>query len=130
MTITQFEVGEDVAALAGVKREPPSYDGNKAPGEIENDILRTRDHLSATIDALERRLAPRRLIARSAENLLNALEGDAEHLAARLRENALPLLLIVAGAAWLLLARSQQGYFGAPLVSEQTSKCRGKRQRE
>lgn len=128
MTVTQF--GEDVMALAGVKREPPSYDGNKAPEEIEDDILRTRHHLSATIDALERRLAPRRLIARSAETFLNALEGDAEHLAARLRENALPLLLIVAGAAWLLLTRSQQRYSDATLVSEQTSKGHGKRQRE
>jgi len=105
MTLTQSRLGEAVTALARVERPLP-YDGNKAPEEIEEDILRTRHHLGATIDALERRLAPRRMIAKSTEALLNALEGDAEQLAARLRENAVPLLLIVAGCAWLLLTRS------------------------
>ena len=128
MTLTQSGLGEAVTALARVERPLP-YDGNKAPEEIEDDIVRTRYHLSATIDALERQLGPRRMIARSAETFLNALEGDAEHLAARPRENALPLLLIVAGAAWLLLTRSQQHYSDATLVSEQTSKCHGKTQR-
>jgi Protein of unknown function (DUF3618) len=95
-------------ARAGRAREPLPYDANKAPEEIEDDILRTRRHLSVTIEALERRLAPRRLIARSTETFLNALEGDTEQLAARLRENAVPLLLIVAGAAWLLLQRHSE----------------------
>ena len=75
MTVAQSELGEGVTALAGVKREPSSYDGNKAPEQIEDDILRTRQQLSATIDALERGLAPRHLIARTAEIFLNSLEG-------------------------------------------------------
>jgi hypothetical protein len=108
MMVAQSESAEDVTALVQVAREPLPYDANKAPEEIEDDILRTRRHLSVTIEALERRLAPRRLIARSTETFLNALEGDTEQLAARLRENAVPLLLIVAGAAWLLLQRHSE----------------------
>jgi uncharacterized protein DUF3618 len=88
------------------------YDGNKPQSQIEQDIARTRDHLGATLDALERRFAPRRLIEQSAQSLLDSLEGDADQLLARLRENALPLLLIAAGLVWLLLPRRQlrEGY--------------------
>lgn len=83
------------------------YDANRAPEEIEEDIARTRGHLAATIDALERKLAPRHLIEKTADGLLGSIDPETEQMMMRLRNNPLPLLLIAAGVAWLFLSSRQ-----------------------
>lgn len=77
-----------------------NYDG-KSLHEIEEDIARTRVRLGATIDALERELAPRRV----AEVLRASLEPTAGPLRAQARDYAMPLALIAAGLAWLVVLR-------------------------
>lgn len=108
MTVTVSERGEEVAALARIASAAEPYDSNKAPDEIESDIRRTRRRLGATIDAVERRLAPRRVIASATESLFHIREDEREQFAAWLRENMLPLLLIAAVAGCLLLTRGQR----------------------
>jgi uncharacterized protein DUF3618 len=81
-------------------RRDENYNG-KPLHEIEEDIARTRVRLGATIDALERELAPRRV----AEVLRASLEPTPGPLRAQARDYAVPLALIAAGLAWLVMLR-------------------------
>lgn len=81
------------------------YDGNKPPHEIEEDIARTRVRLSATIEALEREVAPRRVVEKSAEVLRNALEPRPGPLRDQAWAYAIPLALIATGLGWLFVLR-------------------------
>jgi hypothetical protein len=84
--------------LARDHREPA---GDKSPQEIEEDIARTRVRLSATIEAIERRLAPTRV----AEVLRDSLEPPQGPFRAHFRNYAIPLALILAGLGWLFVLR-------------------------
>jgi hypothetical protein len=87
--------------------ETAVYDGNKSPSEIEEDIARTRVRLSAAIDALERELAPARVIETSTEVLRNALEPAPGALRQQVWAYAIPLALIATGLGWLFFLRRQ-----------------------
>ena len=87
-------------SASAVDRADDNY-GGKSLHEIEEDIARTRVRLGATIDALERELAPRRV----AEVLRNSIEPRPGPLPAQARDYAIPLALIVAGLGWLVLLR-------------------------
>jgi hypothetical protein len=87
--------------------ETAVYDGNKSPSEIEEDIARTRVRLSAAIDALERELAPARVIETSTEVLRNALEPAPGSLRQQVWAYAIPLALIATGLGWLFFLRRQ-----------------------
>ena len=54
-------------------RDPRTYNSDKPLHEIEDDIARTRVRLGATIEALERELAPARVV----QVLRNSLEPPA-----------------------------------------------------
>jgi hypothetical protein len=82
-----------------------SYDGNKPPHEIEEDIARTRVRLGATIEALEHELAPRRVIENSAEMLRRSLESRPGPFRDQVRGYAIPLALIATGLGWLFVLR-------------------------
>jgi len=82
-----------------------SYDGNKPPHEIEEDIARTRVRLGATIEALEHELAPRRVIENSAEVLRRSLEQRPGPFRDQIRAYAIPLALIATGLGWLFVLR-------------------------
>jgi Protein of unknown function (DUF3618) len=76
-------------------------EARRLPEEIEADIAHTRARLSATIAALERELALQRLIESGAAAILAQARRQ-------VRGNAIPLALIAAGAAWLLLRRLRE----------------------
>lgn len=84
-----------------------SYDGSKPTHEIEQDIARTRVRLSATIEALERELAPHRVIEKSAEALRSSLEPRPGPFDQQAWAYAIPLALIVTGLGWLFVLRRQ-----------------------
>jgi hypothetical protein len=85
--------------------QPGAYDGSKPPHAIEEDIARTRVRLSATIDALERELAPQRVLERSTELLRSSLEPAPGSFRTQAWAYAIPLALIATGLGWLFLLR-------------------------
>lgn len=95
------DVNERAAAI-----EPSTYDGDKAPEEIESDIARTRASLSETLDALERRLAPRHLLEKGVDMVRDSMDGNVGRIGQVVREHPVPLALIGAGVGWLLVSQS------------------------
>jgi hypothetical protein len=93
------------SSAAGPVADTASYDGNKPPHEIEEDIARTRVRLGATIEALEHELAPRRVIENSAEVLRRSLEPRPGPFRDQVRGYAIPLALIATGLGWLFMLR-------------------------
>ena len=84
---------------------PVAYDASKPPHAIEEDIAHTRVRLSATIEALERELAPRRVLERSTELLRSSLEPAPGSFRTQTWAYAIPLALITTGLGWLFLLR-------------------------
>jgi len=79
---------------------PVADDENKPPQAIEEDIARTRVRLSATIEALERELAPQRMLERSTELLRSSLEPAPGSLRTQTWAYAIPLALIATGRSY------------------------------
>jgi Protein of unknown function (DUF3618) len=108
------ELGAIRAAAETEAAEP--YGGNKPAAEIESDIARTRANISETLDALERRLAPRHLLERGIDMVQNTLKGHGEEVGATvsdaLRANPIPVALIGAGIGWLVLSNTSYGRSG------------------
>jgi uncharacterized protein DUF3618 len=94
--------------------ETAGYDGNKPLSEIEEDIARTRVRLSAAVDALERELAPARVIETSTEVLRNSLEPAPGSFRQQVWAYAIPLALIATGLGWLFFLRRQTYEAGLP----------------
>jgi hypothetical protein len=90
------------------------YDGKKPPHEIEEDIARTRVRLSATIEALERELAPRRVMEGGAEILRSSLEPGPGPFREQVWAYAIPLALIVSGLGWLFVLRRRSWQADVP----------------
>jgi hypothetical protein len=84
---------------------PVASDASKPPQAIEEDIARTRVRLSATIEALERELAPHRVIERSTELLRSSLEPAPGSFRTQTWAYAIPLALIATGLGWIFLLR-------------------------
>jgi hypothetical protein len=84
---------------------PVAYDGSKPPQAIEEDIARTRVRLSATIEALERELAPHRILEKSTELLRSSLEPAPGSFRTQTWAYAIPLALIATGLGWVFLLR-------------------------
>ncbi len=84
---------------------PVAYDGSKPPQAIEEDIARTRVRLSATIEALERELAPHRILEKSTELLHSSLEPAPGSFRTQTWAYAIPLALIATGLGWVFLLR-------------------------
>jgi hypothetical protein len=84
---------------------PLAYEGSKPLQAIEEDIARTRVRLSATIEALERELAPRRVLEKSTELLRSSLEPAPGSFRTQTWAYAIPLALIATGLGWLFLLR-------------------------
>ena len=80
-------------------------DQSRPPHEIEEDIARTRVRLSAAIEALERELAPSRVVERSTEFLRSNLEPRPGPFRVQVGAYAIPLALIVTGLGWLFVLR-------------------------
>jgi len=97
--------GEPTLAAREPSRDPASRHDGKSPAEIESDIARTRANLSETLDALERKFAPRHLMEKGVDMLRGSVRGnlDTRRVREALRANPIPLALIGVGLGWLLL---------------------------
>jgi hypothetical protein len=78
----------------------------KSAAEIEDEIRRTRAELALTLDALVYRLTPHHLLGKGIDMITESFGKNGVvgiNAAEALRANRLPLALIGAGAAWLLV---------------------------
>lgn len=91
----------------------PEHD-NRQPEEIERDIERTREEVSSTIDAIQRKLTPGQMMDQALSYARTSLPADfGSNLGSAVRENPVPVTLIGVGIAWLMMA-GQGGRQGAP----------------
>ncbi|WP_458094699.1 DUF3618 domain-containing protein [Roseomonas sp. WA12] len=96
--------------MSGMGTDP----GSKSPGQIESEVERTRADVSGTLDALRGKLAPGQLMDQVVDQVTEYARGSggaefARNLGASVRDNPLPVALIGAGIAWLLLSKNGSG---------------------
>ena len=78
----------------------------KSAAQIEDEIRRTRAELALTLDALAYRLTPHHLLGKGIDMITDSISKNGVvgiNVAETVRANRLPLALIGAGAAWLLV---------------------------
>ena len=78
----------------------------KSAAQIEDEIRRTRAELALTLDTLAYRLTPHQLLGKGIDMITDSISKNGVvgmDVAAAIRANRLPLALIGAGAAWLLV---------------------------
>lgn len=82
--------------------------GDKSPAEIEREVEQTRNNVSSTLDELRSKLKPSQMMDEVVGEAVDWVKGSggtefARNLGAAVRDNPLPVALIGAGLAWLLL---------------------------
>lgn len=89
---------------------------SRSPDEIERDIEVTRARLVDTVTQIERRLTPGRLLDDMLEGMLGG--GDGRDMSGMFRRHPLPVLLVGAGLAWLVLSggRRDRTVHAVPMV--------------
>ena len=86
--------------------------GDKSAREIESEVERTRSNVSDTLDALRGKLAPGQMMDQAIDQIADYARGSggaefARNLGTSVRDNPLPVALIGAGIAWLLLSNNK-----------------------
>jgi hypothetical protein len=118
-SLTRMDGGRSDISTRVVEDNGVGYYSNKPLNEIEDDIARTRVRLGATIDALERELAPERVVEKSANLLRDALEPPPGSFRQQVWAYAIPLALIATGLGWLFLLRRRTYQANlSPMASE------------
>ncbi len=75
----------------------------REPEEIERDLDRTRERVSATIDAIQQRMTPGQLVDQAFNYLRHSAPADfGANLSHTVRHNPVPVTLIGVGIAWLM----------------------------
>ncbi len=75
----------------------------KRPEEIETDIEQTRGAMSGTLQAIERKLSPNRLVDEAMDTMRKMTMSDAG-LVGLARDNPVPVALVGLGLGWLALS--------------------------
>ena len=80
----------------------------ETPARIEREVEQTRAELSGTLDALRGRLDPAQIVDQVANQAMDYVRGSggqefARNLGTQLRDNPMPVLLIGAGIAWMMM---------------------------
>lgn len=83
------------------------------PERIQQEIRQTRQKLSATLDEIQGRFAPRQLMNQATDMFKHPDNGGAPRMSNALRDNALPIALIGIGAGWLLYSSMSRGDGGS-----------------
>jgi hypothetical protein len=98
--------------MTGMDDEPlmrPRFRGTggqaerKTPSQIEGDIAATRTELGEIIDALEHKLAPRRLLASGVDRFTETIRQN-------LRSQPMPLAVVGLGLGWLLMSHGSRPF--------------------
>ncbi|MFT8242894.1 DUF3618 domain-containing protein [Roseomonas sp. BN140053] len=92
--------------MSGTSMDP----GEKSAAQIEGEVEQTRANVSGTLDALRAKLAPSQMMDQVVEQISDYARGSGgtefmRNLGTSVRENPLPVALIGAGIAWLLLSK-------------------------
>ena len=106
----------DEERLRNASTMQPQIEEEQDPTDIASDIQTTRAHMSETIDAIQERLAPERLIADAKESVKiatvkkvqdmtdtvrSSAQGAGNSLMATIRQNPIPALMAGVGLGWL-----------------------------
>jgi ElaB/YqjD/DUF883 family membrane-anchored ribosome-binding protein len=87
---------------------------NRSPEEIEQDIERTRQDFSSTIDAIQHKLTPSEMMDRAVDYARTTTPGAfTVNLVNSVRENPIPVTLIGIGITWLMSAGRRQDRYMA-----------------
>jgi ElaB/YqjD/DUF883 family membrane-anchored ribosome-binding protein len=71
--------------------------------DIEGDIERTRDEMTSTLNAIERKLSPKQIMDQAVDTM-RELASDQSRVAQVVRDNPIPLALIGLGIGWLAVS--------------------------
>jgi len=83
----------------------PTRNGDaRSAEELERDLKRIRSQMDHTLDLIEDRLSPHRLIDRALDHLHGGPGLFASNLGRTIRRHPVPTAMFAAGLAWLLLA--------------------------
>ncbi|HEY8613011.1 MAG TPA: DUF3618 domain-containing protein [Roseomonas sp.] len=109
--------------MSGTTTDP----GDKSSGQIETEVEQTRANVSGTLDALRGKLAPGQLMDQVVDQVTDYARGSggaefARNLGASIRDNPLPVALIGAGIAWLLLSKNGSGGHASSSASASSPK--------
>jgi hypothetical protein len=101
--------------------------GDKSSGQIETEVEQTRANVSGTLDALREKLAPGQMMDQLVDQVADYARGSGgaefvRNLGASVRDNPLPVALIGAGIAWLLLSKNGTGSHAASATSSSNPK--------
>ncbi|MBP0446966.1 DUF3618 domain-containing protein [Roseomonas sp. SSH11] len=94
--------------MSGTTTDP----GDKSSRQIETEVERTRADVSGTLDALRDRLSPSQMMDQAIDQIADYARGSggadfARNLGTAVRDNPLPVMLIGAGIAWMLLSKNE-----------------------
>lgn len=83
---------------------------NKSADQIEREVEQTRGDLDRTVEALKSKMSPGQLL----DEAMSAFGGGAggqmfANLGTQVRDNPLPVALIGAGVAWLMMGQGSRG---------------------
>jgi len=100
--------------------------GDKAPAEIEREVEQTRSQVSSTLDELRTKLKPSHMVDEVVGEAVDWVKGSggaafARNLGAAVRDNPLPVALIGAGLAWLLLSGGRSDAAPPPAAGRSSS---------
>jgi ElaB/YqjD/DUF883 family membrane-anchored ribosome-binding protein len=87
--------------------------GNRSSAEIEQEVEATRARLAGTLGEIRDRASPGQLFEQALDYAKQSGGADfARNLGASVRDNPLPLVLIGAGIAWLMMSDRREGGTG------------------
>lgn len=81
----------------------PDRTDTRSPDEIRRSIARTRSQLDETVDTLEDRLAPKKLMNEAWDRIRDRTDDLGTRIGSSAKEHPVPLALIGVGLGWLLV---------------------------
>jgi ElaB/YqjD/DUF883 family membrane-anchored ribosome-binding protein len=106
--------------MSGMNTDP----GEKSSAQIEREVERTRDNVADTLDTLRAKLQPGQMVDQVVEQITDYARSSGgvdfmRNLGTSVRDNPMPVALIGAGIAWLMMSRG--GTTGGYATSNYTS---------
>jgi len=124
MTAGREKPPRSVVVIEPAASAPALYvAADKSPHDIERDINETRAELGEILDALEQKLAPRRLVEQSFDALRETMSTNGGKIGETLRSHPVPLALIGVGLGWMLTAGVNRGGGSGHAFEQQGSKA-------
>lgn len=89
--------------------------GNRNPEDIEAEIQETRARVDDTINAIQGKLSPSQIMEQTVDYFRNNAPSDLiSNLGRTIKQNPVPIALIGAGIAWLILSDHDRKALGRP----------------